>query len=131
MNDKHSLVPMLTEHRELFGEDALTSLAADKGYWSAKNLKEAAKQGVHDIGLQAPANVKNTKLLPPKERQTKLRDRRAGIEPMIGHAKHGGQLGKSRMKSDTATLAAGYASICGFNLRQMIRHQGGKMKKAA
>lgn len=131
MNDKHSLVPMLTEHRELFGEDILTSLAADKGYWSAKNLKEAAKQGVQDIGLQAPANVKNTKLLPPKECQTRLRDRRAGIEPMIGHAKHGGQLGKSRMKSDTATLAAGYASICGFNMRQMIRHQGGKMKKAA
>lgn len=131
MNDKHSLIPMLAEHQKLFGEDALTSIATDKGYWSSKGLRAVAKQGVQDIGLQAPANIKNTKLLPSKERQEKLRDRRAGIEPMIGHAKHGGQLGKSRMKSDAATLAAGYASICGFNLRQMIRHQGGKMKKAA
>jgi len=131
MNDKHSLVPMLAEHQKLFGEGVLTSLATDKGYWSAKNLKAAAKQGVQDVGLQPPANVKSSKLLPTKERQEKLRDRRAGIEPMIGHAKHGGQLGKSRMKSDAATLAAGYSSICGFNLRQMIRHQGGKMKIAA
>ena len=57
--------------------------------------------------------------------------RLAGIEPLIGHAKHGGQLGKSRMKSDAATLAAGYGSNLGFNVRQLIRHQGGKIKKAA
>jgi hypothetical protein len=35
------------------------------------------------------------------------------------------------MKSDAATLAAGYASVFGFNLRQIMRHQMGKMKKAA
>jgi urea transporter len=27
----------------------------------------------------------------------------------------------------TATLAAGYGSVLGFNLRQMIRHQQGKI----
>jgi hypothetical protein len=63
--------------------------------------------------------------------QEKLKDRRAGIEPLIGHAKHGGQLGKSRMKSDSATKAAAYGSILGLNLRQMIRHQAGKMKDKA
>ena len=131
MNDKLSLVPLLNEHHALFGEGILKSVSADKGYWSSKNLKAAARLNVSDIGLQAPSNIKNTKLLPTKETQEKLRDRRAGIEPLIGHAKHGGQLGKSRMKSDAATLAAGYGSICGFNLRQLIRHQGGKMKKAA
>jgi len=131
MNDKLSLVPLLNEHQALFGEGVLKSVSADKGYWSSKNLKAAARLNVSDIGLQSPSNIKNTKLLPTKETQEKLRDRRAGIEPLIGHAKHGGQLGKSRMKSDAATLAAGYGSICGFNLRQLIRHQGGKMKKAA
>ena len=132
MNDKESLVPMLAEHQVLFGEDTLTSLSTDKGYWSSKNLKAAAQYNIKDIGLQPPANIKrNKKLLPTPEIQEKLRDRRAGIEPLIGHVKHRGQLGKSRMKSDAATLAAGYASVLGFNIRQLIRHQGGKMKEAA
>ena len=63
--------------------------------------------------------------------QDHLRNRRAGIEPLIGHTKKGGQLGKSRMKSDTATLAAGYGSVLGFHLRQMVRWQQGKMNIAA
>ena len=45
---------------------------------------------------------------------------------LIGHAKQGGQLGQSRMKTDDTTLAAGYAAIGGFNLRQLIRHLLGK-----
>ena len=48
------------------------------------------------------------------------------LPPLIGHAKHGGQLGQSRMKTDDATLAAGYGAIGGFNLRQLIRHLLGK-----
>jgi len=132
MSDKECLVPMLAEHRTLFGEENLTSLSTDKGYWSNKNLKTAAQYKIKDIGLQPPANIKrNKKLLPTQETQDKLRDRRAGIEPLIGHVKHRGQLGKSRMKSDAATLAAGYASVLGFNIRQLIRHQGGKMTEAA
>ncbi len=51
-------------------------------------------------------------------------------QPLIGYAKHGGQLGKSRMKYDETTLAAGYGSIGGFNLRQLIRHLMGKGIKA-
>jgi hypothetical protein len=45
-----------------------------------------------------------------------------GIDPVIGHAKHGGQLGRSRMEQDETTLAAGYGAIGGFNLRQLVRH---------
>ena len=43
-----------------------------------------------------------------------------------GHAKQGGQLGQSRVKTDETTLAAGYGAIGGFNLRQLIRHLLGK-----
>lgn len=131
MNDKQSFPAMLAEHANLFGEGTLGSVATDKGYWSAKNQKAVNRQGIRDSGLQRPANVKSQIGMPSKEVQDMLRDRRAGIEPLIGHTKHGGQLGRSRMKSDSATLAAGYASVLGFNLRQLIRHQGGKMKKAA
>ena len=91
MNDKESLVPMLAEHQMLFGEDTLTSLSTDKGYWSNQNLKTAAQYKIRDIGLQPPANIKSNKiLLPTQETQDKLRDRRAGIEPLIGHVKHRG-----------------------------------------
>jgi hypothetical protein len=35
------------------------------------------------------------------------------------------------MKSDQATLGAEYGSVLGLNLRQMIRHQQGKVKETA
>ena len=52
----------------------------------------------------------------------KLHNRRAGIEPLIGHLKQGWQMGRSRMKSDPTTLSAGYSSVLGFNLRQLKRY---------
>jgi hypothetical protein len=60
------------------------------------------------------------------ETRARLADRRAGIEPLSGHAKQGGQLGQSRMKTDDTTLAAGYRAIGGFNLRQLRHHWLGK-----
>ena len=104
-------------------------MAADKGYWSLENRKKLQNQGITSIGLQQPNTAKIK--IEDISLQEHLQNRRAGIEPLIGHAKHGGQLGKSRMKSDTATLAAGYGSILAFNLRQMVRWQQGKMKAAA
>lgn len=131
MPDKTVFPQFIEEHVKLFGKGTLKSLATDKGYYSRKNQKLASKANVAEIGIQTPSNIK----VKPKGMQTslqeKLKDRRAGIEPLIGHAKHGGQLGRSRMKSDSATKAAAYGSILGLNMRQMIRHQAGKMKDKA
>jgi transposase, IS5 family len=131
MDDKTSFPAMLSEHALLFGEGILESATADKGYWAAKNQQELTRRGIKESGLQRPSNIKNRDGLPSPEIQDQLRDRRAGIEALIGRTKHGGQLGRSRMKSDESTLAAGYSSVLGFNLRQLIRHQAGKMKRAA
>lgn len=131
MADKLSFIPLVEEHGRIFGEDMLQSIAADKGYWSRKNQDELIRRDVKEIGLQHPANIKNTKLVQDEEVKQRTRDRRAGIEALIGNVKHGGQLRKSRMKGDTATLAAGYSSILGFNLRQMARYSIGKAKKAS
>jgi IS5 family transposase len=57
---------------------------------------------------------------PPEEIVHPLRNRRAGIEPLIGHAKAFG-LGRSKMKSDQTTLASGYRAGMGFNLHQFLR----------
>lgn len=131
MEDKSCLVPLIEEHARIFGKYPTNSVGADKGYWSAKNLKVVKEIKTKFIGRKSPKNIKNTSWQPKEEIHRELINRRAGIEPLIGHAKQGGQLGKSRMKSDTATLAAGYSSILGFNLRQLMKKQNKMIKKVA
>lgn len=131
MPDKTVFPIFIEEHAKLFGPKVLKSIATDKGYYSLKNKKNAIAANITEIGIQQTASVKTKINVSQLQMQEKLRDRRAGIEPLIGHAKHGGQLGKSRMKSDAATKAAAYGSILGLNLRQMMRHQAGKMKTEA
>jgi transposase, IS5 family len=130
MEDAASLGPMITAHQGLFGKGTLRSCGTDKSYYSAANRKYLrAVPGLEEVGLQPPGLELTT--LSESERATRRRlaNRRAGIEPLIGHAQQGGQLGQSRMNHDASTLAAGYAAIGGFNLRQLLRHQLGKKIK--
>jgi transposase, IS5 family len=130
MEDSAALCPMLGEHQRLFGEGTVRSCGTDKSYYSAANRKYLrALPGLEEVGLQQPGFDPAT--LAESERATfrRLANRRAGIEPLIGQAKQGGQLGQSRMKHAASTLAAGYAAIGGFNLRQLVRHQLGKKIK--
>jgi hypothetical protein len=128
MDDKKAVVPMLAEHEKLFGVKTVDSLATDKGYYSKKNIKHAQEKGIAKIGIQQPCTV-NKKIAPlsPEDEET-LYNRRSGIEPLIGHVKQGGQLGRSRMKSDSTIESSGYTSVLGFNLRQTIK---AKFKMAA
>jgi len=130
MEDKLNFGGAIAEHAAIFGSGCLESIATDKGYFSKANFKIAAKAGMREIGLQCPGRVKIKQSSENIVDAKRLRDRRAGIEPLIGHAKRFG-LGKSRMKSDVSTLASGYRSVLGFNLRQIERHFSGVMKKAA
>ena len=86
--------------------------------------------GLKAWGLQQPGLEGGSLAESEAEVHARLADRRAGIEPLIGHAKQGGQLGQSRMKTDDTTLAAGYSAIGGFNLRQLLRLLLGKDIKA-
>lgn len=131
MDDKSAVIPMVEEHQNLFGEKTLESFGTDKGYYKGANQAYLDKlPSLKESALQKPGT--DPMSLPEAERETLMRlsDRRAGIEPLIGHIKQGGQLGRSRMKSDQTTLAAGYGAVAGFNLRQTIRHQIGKKIKA-
>lgn len=121
MDDKSSLIPVIEEHRNVFGADVLKQVGTDKGYYSAANVSGAEARSVCAAGVQRPVSIKPQ--LPPEVVQP-LRDRRAGAEALIGHAKQFG-LQKSRMKSDAATLASGYRSVMGFNLHQLSRHMTG------
>jgi hypothetical protein len=118
MNDKQSFIPVIEEHQSVFGADVLKEIGTDKGYYTAENIRDAKQRSINADGLQRPANIKKQ---PPQEVVQLLRDRRAGVEPLIGHAKQFG-LGKSKMKSDGATLSSGYRSVMGFNLHQLTGH---------
>jgi IS5 family transposase len=119
--DKSAIGKMIYEHSKVFGARKLNSLGTDKCYASEKNIRSAKAAGVQEIAIQQPCTTKNGKLEHSPERKVELENRRAGIEPLIGHCKRGG-LGKSRMKSDAATESSAYRSVTGFNLRQMSRH---------
>ena len=126
-SDKKSIGLMLETHSQTFADKRIISAATDKGYYSVHNENLMDTHGIKEIGIQRPTSVKRPKAcLLPYYREQELIDRRAGIEPLIGHAKHGGQMGRSRMKSDETIEASGFASILGFNLRQMKRYAIGK-----
>ena len=96
----------------------IESCATDKSYYSLVNeqavLEALSTTGIMHLGYQYE-DVND-------DLDSQLKDHRAGIEAIIGHIKSGGQLGKSRMKSDEGNLSAGYAAMGGFNLRQLMRH---------
>lgn len=124
MDDKTSLPLIIETHKNLFNKVKINSVSTDKGYYSNENEKSLIKNGVNDVGIQRPHNIKKSHPKPMiKEREVELINRRSGIEPLIGHIKHGGQLGRSRMKSDKAIECSGYTSVLGFNMRQLIRCQ--------
>ncbi|MFT4059502.1 MAG: transposase [Legionella sp.] len=129
MPDAQSLPAMLGLHQNLFGEGVLQSVATDKGYYSYDNEQLLIKTAVADIHLPRPERTLDA---PPETTpwltRKLLHDRRAGIEPLIGHTKHAGQMGRSRMKSDETTKSAGYAAVLGFNLRQLTRHITGEVR---
>jgi hypothetical protein len=131
-SDKQSIKLMLDTHAETFLDKKLDSAATDKGYYSGTNEKLMWEYGVKEIAIQRPNNVKRKRPNDlPRYREEELINRRAGVEPLIGHAKHRGQLGRSRMKSDRTIEASGFTSVLGFNLRQMTRYKMGKIRLEA
>jgi transposase, IS5 family len=127
MEDTASVRPMIRTHQEVCGQDVLASCGMDKGYYSNAHHKYLQSlEGLKEFCLQQPGLEVSRLGEDAAETYTRPVNRRSGIEPLIGHAKQGGQLGQSRMKTDETTLAAGYGAIGGFNLRQLRRHLLGK-----
>jgi hypothetical protein len=91
-----------------------------KDYYSVANVHAPFAAGVSEVGIQGSGNVKLKGAVDEVLAKT-LRDRRAGIEPLIGHVKQMG-LKRGRMKSDSSTLAAGHRCVLGFKLRELGKH---------
>lgn len=124
MPDKAALPKVIECHQALFDNVKINSVATDKGYYSKTNEKYLQDKNVTEIGIQRPGNIKTAPIKSiSKERENALINRRSGIEPLIGHIKLGGQLGRSRMKSDKGIECSGYTAVLGFNMRQLIKCQ--------
>lgn len=122
MEDKKSLTPMVANHSQIFGQRVLQQIGTDKGYYSSRQIQNVSLMGINTDGVQRPARIKGG---PLKDVVLPLANRRAGIEPLIGHAKLFG-LAKSKMKSDRATHSSVYRCVMAFNLHQFVRHLTGK-----
>jgi transposase, IS5 family len=98
-------------------DSILKSITADRAYWSDENLEAASAVGICEQGLhpkgRKPWPITDT------ERVGELINRRAGIEPLIGHLKRLG-LGKSRMKTVVGTRAEGARSFIAFNIQKIL-----------
>ena len=127
--DAQSLQPFVSEHQQVFGEGKLQSMTTDKNYFAKDNVLKLSPL-IEELYLQQAATIKKDWSGLDEQSKEGLSNRRAGIEPLIGHLKNDFALDKSRMKSDKATLASGYRSVLGFNLHQLIRHQQGAFQRA-
>jgi len=121
-SDKNAIEQLLQEHQKMFGEEILQSVGTDKGYYSQENISALKNSKVIDIGIQFPVNAKKNPLIIDKELQETIYNRRAGIEPLIGHIKNDLGMGRSRMKSDITTEFAAYRCTNGFNLIQTMHY---------
>jgi transposase, IS5 family len=116
ISDHQCVIESLSLHSTVF-DTMPKSYGTDRGMSSAENLELCLSAGVQKIAIQpkgqAPALVGRRDL-------RELANRRAGIEPRIGHLKTRG-LGRSRMKSDAGDLISGYRSALSWNLSLLMR----------
>lgn len=117
ISDSDCVLESLSLHRRVF-EQYPTSYATDRGMWSTQNVELCLGAQIEKIAIQPKGQA--SALVNQRDLQ-ELSNRRAGIEPRIGHLKNRG-LGRSRMKSDNGDLISGYRSALSWNLSLMMRN---------
>jgi IS5 family transposase len=87
-DDTNSWLPALKHHQASFGE-APEMATADRGFFSAKNEREAEALGVQKVALPARGRLPKSRAKRQKERWFKRALRwRAGCEATISHLKN-------------------------------------------
>lgn len=114
--DQHCVVESLSLHRTVFDKMPKT-YGTDRGMSSVDNLELCLSAGVQKIAIQPKGKAS---VLVSRRDLRKLANRRAGIEPRIGHLKTRG-MGRSKMKTDSGDLISGYRSALSWNLSLLMR----------
>lgn len=116
ISDQHCVLESLSLHRTVFDTMPKT-YGTDRGMSSVENLELCLSAGVRKIAIQPKGRAGS---LVSRQDQRRLANRRAGIEPRIGHLKTRG-MGQSRMKTDMGDLISGYRSALSRNLTLLMR----------
>ena len=125
ISDQHCVVESLSQHSTVFDTMPKT-YGTDRGMSSAENLELCLSAGIRKIAIQPKGKAK---ALVSRQDQRRLANRRAGIEPRIGHLKTRG-MGRSKMKTDSGDLISGYRSALSWNLSLLVRDLAAKTMDA-
>jgi IS5 family transposase len=107
--DGHTLKTALDDVRDLVGRSPLR-VAVDQGY-KGHRLTDHPHAAVFITGQKRGVTDKIKRWL----------KRRAVVEPIIGHAKNDGLLGRNWLKGRTGDRSNALLAAAGFNLRQLLR----------
>ncbi len=118
--DAERFLPMLDRHMELYGR-APRQAAADGGYASTANVREAKEKGVKDVAFHKKCGLSVTDMVKSQWVYRKLRNFRAGIEAGISCLKRAYGLARCTWKGMEHYGAYVWSSIVAYNLSLYTR----------
>jgi transposase, IS5 family len=127
--DTDSLVPALDRHEASFGQ-APRTLAADRGFFSAANEREAENRGVKRVALPARGRLSQARAERQKQRWFRRALRwRAGVEATISHLKHPFSMGRATYKGESGFKRYVGWSVISKNLFSIARRQEAQKRR--
>lgn len=118
--DTERFIPMLDRHIQHYGK-APRQVAADGGYASTDNLRQAKEKGVKDVAFHKKKGLKVEDMAKSSWVYRKLRNFRAGIEAGISYLKRSFGLGRCSWKGLAHFKAYVWASAVTHNLVMLAR----------
>lgn len=121
--DTDSLMPALDRHEATFGQTPRT-VAADRGFFSAANEREAETRGVERVAVPARGRLSQTRAERQKQRWFRRALRwRAGVEATISHLKHPFSMARATYKGELGFKRYVGWSVISKNLFSIARRQ--------
>ena len=118
--DTERFIPMLDRHIQHYGK-APRQVAADGGYASTDNLRQAKEKGVKDVAFHKKKGLKVEEMTKSNWVYRKLRNFRAGIEAGISYLKRSFGLGRCSWKGLAHFKSYVWASVVTHNLVMFAR----------
>jgi IS5 family transposase len=118
--DSERLLPMLERHIAFYGE-APHQAAADGGYASRENLRQAKTWGVHDMAFHKKAGLRIEDMVRSRWVYRKLRNFRAGIESGISCLKRAYGLARCTWRGLDHFKTYVWSSVVAYNLALFTR----------
>jgi IS5 family transposase len=118
--DSERFLPMLERHISFYGR-APRQVAADGGYASGHNLKQAKAQGVCDVAFHKKVGLKIEDMVKSRWVYRRLRNFRAGIEAGISCLKRAYGLGQCTWRGLDHFKAYVWSSVLAHNLALFAR----------